>query len=795
MLSPRWKKVFGDLFGNPSRTALVVLSIFIGVFAVGLITSSQAIIVREMRMGYVQANPAHATISVGDDDSFDDDLLQTIRNMDEIGDAEGRRTYRASVQTRRGVWRDINFVAIDDFDDIRIDTFTLLDGTWPPPEKEMLVERSGMEELGAQVGDTMLIERPDGKEYRMRIAGAVSSPTQIPAQFVGPTVFVTFDTIEWISRERGFNQVSMLSATNGDVQAHNQDVATLVYDKIQKSGRDPAFPQVPIPNQHPLEQFIGGMVAIMSLLGVMSVFLSGFLVTNTISALLAQQTRQIGIMKSVGARNGHIIGMYMVLVIGFGLIALLLAYPLVQVATRGFTNTVAQLFNFTITDYSVPTYVIVLQIMISLLVPMLAALYPIIAGTRVTVREALSNEGGSGYGNSLFDRLIQRVRGLPRPVLLSLRNTFRRKGRVALTLITLTLGGSIFIAIFSARNSLMLTLDQILNSLFNYDVELAFERQYRDEYVISEAMRVEGVVEAEAWRQSGARRVFPGDREGESIVLWAVPPDSTMVRPTVIDGRWLLPEDENAVVLSNGIFQDDGDIAIGDEIVLRIKGRDSVWRVVGEVVTIGGERWAYVGYDVYGQVAREVGSTASLQVTTTRHDRVYQEAVAETLDQYLSSRGISVVSTATTGQIREQNETFFNVIIFGMLIMSLLIAVVGGLGLAGTMSLNVLERTREIGVMRAIGASDGAVLQVVMIEGIVLGVLSWLMGAALSLPISRLFSDQVGVQLFGFPLDYSFSTQGAVIWLIISVSLAAVSSFLPAWNASRITVRDVLAYE
>jgi putative ABC transport system permease protein len=127
--------------------------------------------------------------------------------------------------------------------------------------------------------------------------------------------------------------------------------------------------------------------------------------------------------------------------------------------------------------------------------------------------------------------------------------------------------------------------------------------------------------------------------------------------------------------------------------------------------------------------------------------------------------------------------------------MSVLIAIVGGLGLAGTMSLNVLERTREIGVMRAIGASDMSVLQIVLVEGLLLGIVSWCLGAALALPISKLLSDAVGLTFFNFALEFRFSVGGLLTWLVISMVLAVVASVLPAWNASRLTVRDVLAYE
>jgi putative ABC transport system permease protein len=124
-----------------------------------------------------------------------------------------------------------------------------------------------------------------------------------------------------------------------------------------------------------------------------------------------------------------------------------------------------------------------------------------------------------------------------------------------------------------------------------------------------------------------------------------------------------------------------------------------------------------------------------------------------------------------------------------------LLAVIGGLGLMGTMSINVLERTREIGVMRAIGASNRSVRRIFVVEGIIIGVISWLVGAILALPLSQLLGNLVGGLFLNAPLDHNFSINGVVIWLVVVVILSAVASFLPAWNASRLTVQEVLAYE
>ncbi|MFM7678906.1 MAG: ABC transporter permease, partial [Roseiflexaceae bacterium] len=137
----------------------------------------------------------------------------------------------------------------------------------------------------------------------------------------------------------------------------------------------------------------------------------------------------------------------------------------------------------------------------------------------------------------------------------------------------------------------------------------------------------------------------------------------------------------------------------------------------------------------------------------------------------------------------------FNLIIVVLSILSTLIAIVGALGLTGTMSMNVLERTREIGIMRAVGASDRAVRQVIVSEGVVIGLLAWLMGTVISIPMSMLMCYGIGINLLGTGLIWTYAVYAVVMWLLVVVSLSIVASRLPARNAVQLTVREVLAYE
>jgi putative ABC transport system permease protein len=203
----------------------------------------------------------------------------------------------------------------------------------------------------------------------------------------------------------------------------------------------------------------------------------------------------------------------------------------------------------------------------------------------------------------------------------------------------------------------------------------------------------------------------------------------------------------------------------------------------------------YVNLPYYSQIEGGVGRAGVVFVKTEQHDTAYQEQVAKAMEEHFESFGFQVDWRQTSNSERARSEAQFNVLIMFLLIMAVLLAVVGGIGLMGTMSLNVLERTREIGVMRAIGASDGAVLQIVIVEGLLIGTLSWLVGAVLALPLGKTLSNIVGYSIMQADLNYTYSVEGVGVWLAVVLVLAALASFWPARNASRVTVRDVLAYE
>ncbi|MEZ4675393.1 MAG: FtsX-like permease family protein [Caldilineaceae bacterium] len=813
LISPRWRKIMRDLSSNRTRTVLVVASIAVGIFAVGTVQQLRTVILDEMSAIYAQSGSAQANIIVP---NMDDATLESVRRMPEVAAAEGRGQLGVEVAVASGQWESLNITVIDDFANNTVNYLLPagplpnnpgFDGTrtnWPAKD-EIVLERASLDANllpdGLQEGDQLLVRNEAGRERLLTVAGAIYDPNGFPAAFTGSASgYVTRETFERLGGSSTSSQ--LVIRVNGtpaellDVD-YITEIANKVQDKLERGGLAVQQLFVPEPGQLLFQNIFDSIALLLTPLGLLALFLSGFLVINTISALMAQQTRQIGVMKTVGARRRQIIRMYLGGVVIYSVLALLVAIPLTMVVTGAVLQFAGSFINITFPTFSLPLSVFLIQLSVGLLIPLLAALWPVLRGARVTVREALADTGVGTFSVDLLDRILAGIRGLSRPAQLSLRNTFRRRARLALTLIMLVLGGMLFMTIGSVRASLTSLIEAGL-SYNNYDIQISFGGTYRIERIEQTLMAVPGVAEVETWTQTLGTRQRPDGTESNTITAIGLPATSDMVKPTLVGGRWLLPDDRNALVVSTRLLTDDSDINVGDTVLMDFYGQEAEWVVVGIVQVLSGPPNfvpVYINYPYFSRYTNNVMRGDSTQVKIVHNGDYTPESVATAVQERLEAEGYNVGQVFTINLIRRISGGIFDVIVYLLSAMGVLIAIVGALGLTGTMSTNVLERTREIGVMRAIGATDGAIQRIVIVEGVLIGLISWLIGAALAYPAGAAISSGVGQVLFNTDLPYTFSSTGLVTWFVIVSILATVASFLPARNASKLTVREVLAYE
>ncbi|MCS6774700.1 MAG: FtsX-like permease family protein [Anaerolineae bacterium] len=799
VIAPRWRKVLRDLWINKTRTLLVVLSIAVGVFAVGAMAGARTILARDLRLQHAASNEASFTVFAS---NLDEQFVRAIARMPQVADAQGRSVYvlRALVGDARS---NVILYTVWDFDDVRLDRFWHEAGARVPGRREALLERSSLRLFGKQIGDVLTVELPDGKTRDLRIVGTVFDVNAPPVNFANfGSAYITPDTLEWLGFPRTFTEVRVKAAENHTDRAHLQRIADAIKERIEDSGGRFLGASIPQnPGQHYAEDQLQSMLLILVALGALSLFLSAFLVINTTTAIVAQQIKQIGIMKSIGGRTDQITSLYLTTVAVFGVLALLIAVPLGSLGALWLVGFVANLLNFDVLTRTPPLDVLLLEIAVGLLLPLLASLAPVLTGARITVREAITSTGLSEGSSSKVGLLLTGTleRWVSRPFLLSLRNTFRKKSRLALTLGTLVLASAIFVSVFTVRDSLNQSLAVSLR-YWQYDVEVTLASPQGEDKALNRLRQVPGVVYAEAWSTGTARRLHSDGTEGRAINVIAPPADTRLLEPVMLQGRWLLPEDTNAVVVNTEVLSDNPDLGVGDEMVLKFGARRVPVRIVGvtqSVLTgqIRNPRVIYMNAEGYRDALYTGRQVSTLVAVTERHDGAFQAQVAREIESEFRAAAMPVDTTETLTERRDQITFQFDLLVTFLIIMAVLLAIVGGLGLAGTMSINVLERTREIGVMRAIGASDGAIQRIVIGEGIVIGVISWFIGALLALPISVLLCDAVGQAFLRRPLDFTFSLFGVGLWLGAMLLVAAVSSLAPALRASRLTVREVLAYE
>jgi putative ABC transport system permease protein len=315
------------------------------------------------------------------------------------------------------------------------------------------------------------------------------------------------------------------------------------------------------------------------------------------------------------------------------------------------------------------------------------------------------------------------------------------------------------------------------------------------ERLIEATEGVPGVTYVEVWDVRGGATLELDNGEEIQGQLWGVPDNSKIFNPRIVAGRPLRPDDGNAILLNSKIAADHG-FQVGDEVVITVSGEETTWTVVGLVVNINNsQRDNFVPFDSMAQAIGNANRGAFLMANSEEHTTEAQERLIEDLRVAYDEHRLSPVFFQSAAETREQNQAQFDMIVYLMLAMALLAAAVGGIGLMGTMSINVVERGREIGVMRSVGATSLSVAGIFVVEGMFVGALSWLIAVPVSYPGALGFSTIVGNAILELPLDFKFSVDGVMLWLGIVLVLSAIASLWPALRATKVSVREALAYE
>jgi len=791
----RWKKVLRDLVGHRFRTLLVVLSIATGIFAVGVVMGGRAILTREFDAEFVASQPKNAAFFTM---PFEDPIVRRAGEYPGVSAAQARHSVSLRYRWRGSdASRSLSVVAYKDFTTIAVEKLVPENVlSWPPKKGEIVLERAALQTGDYKIGDILEVEARDGGKQQLIVSGFAHDVNAFPAQFVGgETGYVTFDTLPDLGAQERYNEL-LVSMDGADLTLRE---ASLLADAIQRdvleaNGIVVLGVNVPKPGSHFLGDIFKAVSLLLLALGLLSLLLSGFLVVNTVSALMSQQVKQVGIMKAIGGRSAQITWMYLGMVAVYGVLAVLIGVPAAQFAGTQFITYAAGILNFRIASYAVPGWVTTLEVVVGLVVPLMAAIVPIRIGTRTSVVRALTNTGvdSASFGHGLVDKALGLLRGLPRPVALSLRNTFLRKGRLLLTLTTLSLASGVVMSVFCVQASIEQSVDD-LDAWWRYDAQIRYEQPV-DRIGAERVVRgASGVAEVESWVGKGAVLDRPDGTTNETLFVLGMPYNTTFVQPKLLGGRWLEEGDEFAIVVNSDARKAESSLDVGQRVTLEIGGEEHTWHVVGVITGQLSGPVLFTDRAVLETFLGDAGVTQTL-IKTETSDALMQRQTLARAEERLEDAGYRVVNSSTAVELRERIASELGILVWFLVIMAVLLASVGIIGLTGTMTINVIESTREIGVMRAIGAQHISIYQIFITEGLTVGFMSWAIGAAIAYPMSTGLTSLLSGAI-GIPLSYRFSWSGVGTWLGVIMAISFVASLLPAFRASQVSVRDAISYE
>src|SRR4030067_673212 len=234
-LHTRWSKIFKDMWGYRTRSLLVILSIAIGVAAVGMINNAGRIIQRDLYGTFAAGNPAVLEIYVS---SFQKDLAKAVQGMREIDFAQARRVESASVLGRKDHWEDVGLNVLPDVNAVQVNQFNLQSGVSTPGTRQMLLERQSADKLGLKVGDEVTIEMADERRYTLTVTGIVHDVYVMPFSLLGEaTGYISMETLEWLGEAPYFNRLDIVGSENKLHKKHVLAGGKLPRERVMQTPR------------------------------------------------------------------------------------------------------------------------------------------------------------------------------------------------------------------------------------------------------------------------------------------------------------------------------------------------------------------------------------------------------------------------------------------------------------------------------------------------------------------------------------------------------------------------------
>jgi len=619
-----------------------------------------------------------------------------------------------------------------------VNTVALFTGQMPGPG-EVLADAGNARATGFAVpnGGTIDVRAADGRLVRLRVSGTGMNLAATPGAngSTTPVFYAPTATVQALRGVRGYNYLGF-RLTDDAAAAQSRVVAEVRAYLTAQTGADPitALPAVRAPGQWPGQSGFNQIMALLYIITILAFASALFLISATMNTLIAEQAGEIAILKTLGGRRRQIAGITVRTAAMLGAAGAVLG----TILGIAIAYLLAGYFAVKLIDVSFGFAISVPVVVASLVAgPALAVAASVPALRRALgqpVAETLAGAVTGGYGSGWLDRLAARSgllagAGVPGSVRMGVRNTLRQKRRSAATIAQVAVAAGLAIAFLALGQSITAVISQTIGKLhFSIGVGVASTRGARPfgSQALAVAAATPGVTGAEPVETSSVQY------NGQTYVAWGLGAHP-LYSYRLSAGHWFTTADTAAdartaippVVLGPALAR-AARTSVGQILTLSVAAGPTRVRVIGidTVPTNNGDS-VYFPLPVLERLDGGPGTANSIWLTTasTAHAAI---AAANRL----AAAGYPVSTTeiyVTEAQITAADTAILTIVdILGLVVVAIML-----MGLVSTLSMGVIERTREVGILRCVGARARQIRRVFSAEAVVLAVAGWAFGVLL----------------------------------------------------------------
>jgi putative ABC transport system permease protein len=802
-MSASLKKSFADVTRRKGRTLMVVLGIFIGVLGLtGVNFIQQTLLSAFTYSTGTAANSPDLTLRVNRLDPALTPQLSAVPNVQAVQMQSVFATQWHVSATPGHV--PITLVSYPDFQHAPITPFQLTSGRYPGAG-EIVLEYGDQDVQPVSIGDTVTVDTSQTTTSLRVVGFARTQGLPSPAGSGTARGYMSEAAIHQAFGSLGATPNSQEPQVQDEMAFKVQNISqvTTTADALAQTLRAKGVTVLNVSIHQPFNQerinAVNGVFTLLRMLSILAVILSALLILNTVITLIAEQTPIIGTLKAVGGTRSAIVRGYLVSVGMYSALGTLPAIVLGLGLGYPLASSLASSISLAVGPFTIFPWIIILGLAVGFGVPLLSALLPLWMGTRITVREALSAYGiSAGRAGNRRARLAQRLSGVSQTTWLGLRGVFRKRWRAALTLLTLTLAGTTFLVVQTATAA---TNQTTANAFAPYHYDVLAQIYAQNAPLVSQISALPNVGQVERYREAEG-----AESQWGQMLLLGFQPDTRLYTPQLISGRWLSPGDTNAALINEEAAQASG-LHVGETLTLSsvqyfngqpTPGNQATWTIIGII---------HQPMDSLGQIGTVMTSvenvnhffgdpadlTPELLIEARDQTPGAVDALTRQVDQLVSGGHVNGGQAETRQQevqYRQQSWLIFYALLYSV---ALIVGAVGILGLTNALAASVLERRREIGLLRAMGASDWRVARVFWVEGMALGGIAWGLSALLGLPLAYGFIQVMSKLVFR--VDFLIAPSAFVVMLAAVLIISTLASIIPALRASRVRIADMLRYE